>query len=121
MAIPQQIDAYVKIGLTPIPLKPRSKEPLVRWRNGWNPTYEELQAWATASKNLNWAVRCGPELAALDFDSPQDFDPFCNEHHLPLGCLATLPLETKDIQEFLLAISDFLKSVELVSHGAKSR
>jgi hypothetical protein len=31
------------------------------------------------------------------------------------------PLETKDIQEFLLAISDFLKSVELVSHGGKSQ
>jgi len=31
------------------------------------------------------------------------------------------PLETKDIQEFLLAISDFLKSAELVSHGGKSK
>jgi hypothetical protein len=28
---------------------------------------------------------------------------------------STLPLETKDIQEFLLGISDLLKSVELVS------
>ena len=31
------------------------------------------------------------------------------------------PLETKDIQEFLLAISDFLKSAELVSHGGGSK
>jgi hypothetical protein len=36
-------------------------------------------------------------------------------------CQSTLPLETKDIQEFFLAISDFLKSAELVSHGGKSK
>jgi len=35
--------------------------------------------------------------------------------------LSPQPLETKDIQEFLLAISDFLKSVEFVSHGGKSK
>lgn len=31
------------------------------------------------------------------------------------SCLSTLPLETKEIQEFLLGISDLLKSAELVS------
>lgn len=31
------------------------------------------------------------------------------------------PLETKGIQEFLLAISDFLKSVELVRQGGKTK
>ena len=39
---------------------------------------------------------------------------------VPLG-QSPQPLETKDIQEFLLAISDFLKSAELVSHGGKSK
>jgi len=37
------------------------------------------------------------------------------------GLASALPLETKDIQEFLLGISDFLKSTELVSHGGKSK
>jgi hypothetical protein len=42
------------------------------------------------------------------------------ETGMALPFQSTLPLETKDIQEFLLGISDFLKSAELVSHGGKS-
>jgi hypothetical protein len=40
-------------------------------------------------------------------------------NNLPLQSAQSL--ETKDIQEFLLAVSDFLKSAELVSHGGKSK
>jgi hypothetical protein len=36
------------------------------------------------------------------------------------GIQSAQSLETKDIQEFLLAVSDFLKSAELVSHGVKA-
>jgi ribosome-associated protein YbcJ (S4-like RNA binding protein) len=38
-----------------------------------------------------------------------------------LPSLSLQPLETKGIQEFLLAISDFLKSVELVHQGGKTK
>jgi hypothetical protein len=52
------IRLYQQLGLTPIPLKPRSKEPLVKWGDGWNPTPELIAAWA-AKPDINWGVRCG--------------------------------------------------------------
>lgn len=33
-ALPQELGVYRSLGLTPLPLKARSKEPLVKWRNG---------------------------------------------------------------------------------------
>jgi hypothetical protein len=62
-----------RLGLIPIPLKPRSKEPLLRWGNGWNPSIEELQHWA-ARAGINRGVRCGAEVAVLHFDWPEAFD-----------------------------------------------
>jgi hypothetical protein len=32
--LPQELDHYFQLGLTLIPPKPRSKEPLVKWDNG---------------------------------------------------------------------------------------
>jgi hypothetical protein len=61
-----------RLGLTAIPLNPGSKEPLVRWGNGWKPSTEELQHSATRP-GINWAVRGGPEVASLDFDSADFF------------------------------------------------
>lgn len=37
------------------------------------------------------------------------------ESSMALADRCTLPLETKEIQEFLLSINDFLKSADLVS------
>jgi hypothetical protein len=73
------LQLYLRLGLTPIPLKPCSKEPLVRWGNGWNPSTEELQRWA-AQAGLIWGIRGGPELAALDFDSADSFHSFVQVH-----------------------------------------
>jgi hypothetical protein len=76
---------YQRLGLTPIPLKPRSKEPLVKRGDGWNPIPEELACWA-AKPGLNWAVRCGPKLAVLDFDCQDTYHKFARKHALPPGC-----------------------------------
>ena len=54
------LQLYLRLGLTPIPLKPRSKEALVRWGDGWNPTPEELARWA-ALEAAQTAVRSTPE------------------------------------------------------------
>jgi hypothetical protein len=76
---------YHNFGLTPIPLKPRSKEPLVKWGDGWNPTAEELERWSSKPE-INWGVRCGEELAVLDFDDPNSCFRFIASHPLPPGC-----------------------------------
>jgi hypothetical protein len=68
------LQLYLRLGLTPIPLKPRSKEPLVKWGNGYNPSDEDLEQWAT-QPDFNWGIRCGEELAVLDFDNQDSFHP----------------------------------------------
>jgi len=73
------LSEYLHLGLTPIPLKPRRKEPLVKWGDGWKPTPEELERWA-AKAGINWGVRCGPELAALDFEPSDAFYSFLQAH-----------------------------------------
>jgi len=78
-ALRSELDVYFHLGLVPIPLKPRSKEPLVRWRDGWNPTFEQLDTWAS-QPSINWAVRCGENLAVLDFDSDDSFHSFLEAH-----------------------------------------
>ncbi|MFH0847755.1 MAG: bifunctional DNA primase/polymerase [Chloroflexota bacterium] len=71
---------YQRLGLTLIPLNPRSKAPpLVKWRNGWEPTPAELEWWL-AKPGINWGARCGPELAAMDFDTPDAFYGFLQAH-----------------------------------------
>lgn len=40
----------LRLGLTRIPLGPRSKKPLVKWGNGWDPTQAELEVLASANK-----------------------------------------------------------------------
>ena len=41
--LPQELERYVQLGLTTIPLKPRSKEPSVRWCSGWSTTLQDLE------------------------------------------------------------------------------
>ena len=84
-ALNQQLVTYRKLGLMPIPLKPRSKEPLVKWGNDWHPTPEDIGRWF-ASPRVNVAVRCGENIAALDFDSEASFHEFIATHDLPQNC-----------------------------------
>jgi len=79
------LQLYVRLGLTPIPLKPRSKIPLVRWRRNWNPSPSDLAPWASQA-DTNWGVRCGPNLVAFDFDDSDSFRRFVASHQLPPGC-----------------------------------
>ena len=85
MNVRDHLQLYLNFGLIPIPLKPRSKEPLVRWGNGWNPTQKELQLWASRP-GINWAVRCGDKLAVIDCDSEDAYSHFIDTHKLPRDC-----------------------------------
>ena len=50
--------------LVPIPLKPKSRVPLVRWSHeSLKPAPVEIEAWVSKS-GLNWGVRCEENLAA---------------------------------------------------------
>lgn len=78
-ALPQGLDLFLRLGLTPVSLKPRPKQPLVRWANGCNPSTRELEHWAS-QPGLNWGVRCGPEPADLDFDTMEASHSFLQDH-----------------------------------------
>jgi hypothetical protein len=58
---------YLALRLTPIPLKPGNKQPLVRWGRDWNPSWQEVKEWSNQPE-INIGIRCGKELAVLDFD-----------------------------------------------------
>jgi hypothetical protein len=51
----------------------------------------------------------------IRFASPKVAWEVQNFYGLEAVCSSTLPLKTKEIQEFFLSISDLLKSAELVS------
>lgn len=69
--IEAQLQAYLDLGLTPIPL--RGKIPVVKWLHGnWNPkTLDDLQPYIPRS---NWGLRTGGNFAVIDFD---DEDGYC--------------------------------------------
>jgi len=77
--ISDYLQVYLDLGLTFIPLKPRSKEPLVKWGNGCNPTLKELKRRAR-QPGINWGIRCGAEMAALDFDTENALRSFIEAH-----------------------------------------
>jgi len=52
-ALTQEISVCLRLGLTLIPLKPRSKVLPERWRNRWNPTPEAVRACACLSPELS--------------------------------------------------------------------
>ena len=71
---------YVKHGLSVIPLKPRSKEPLVAWKQYQErlPSPNELEEWFKG-RRANIAVvtgRVSGNLVVLDFDSKDSFKAF---------------------------------------------
>jgi len=66
---------YLRLGLTPIPLRPRFEEPLVGCGDRWNVTSEKLKRWF-ANPLGNIGVHRGENIAVLDFDSPEAFNTF---------------------------------------------
>ena len=82
----EHLRIFTGLGLTPIPLKPRSKEPLVRGKEGdWEPTEYQLLTLAERD-NINWGVRCGRELAVLDIDSVDRFENVLKTLPIPPNC-----------------------------------
>lgn len=82
--IKAQLQAYLDLGLTPIPLN--GKIPIVKWRHDWNPkTIEDLGRYVDTVSN--WGVRTGTNLSVIDFDTRQAFIDFAvrNIEKLPEG------------------------------------
>jgi len=82
-AIKAQLQTYLDLGLTPIPL--RGKIPRTKWRHGWDPrSLEDLEPYKNC---LNWGIKTGANLCVIDFDSPEIFAKFAAENieHLPDG------------------------------------
>lgn len=77
-----QLQAYLSLGLTPIPLK--GKIPIVKWLHGnWAPkTIEDLNRYRHCT---NWGLRTGGNFAVIDFDDEQTFFNFteANIENLP--------------------------------------
>jgi len=68
-----QLQAYINLGLTPIPL--RGKRPIVKWRHGWNPTkLDDLKPYI--GRAVNWGLKTGDNFAVVDFDSQEAFTRF---------------------------------------------
>jgi len=84
MILHDEIKHYLNLGLTIIPLKFRSKRPLVRWANSWNPSIEQLQSYFTRPANIG--VLCGESLAVIDCDSEDVYSDFIASHQLPPDC-----------------------------------
>lgn len=61
-------------GISVIPLKYRSKKPIVKWKRYQEqlPTIDQLIKWFTGPKR-NLALITGNNLAVLDFDNPQQY------------------------------------------------
>ena len=67
---------YVSKGLSVIPLKPRSKEPIIQWKEFQmrTPSSEEIEKWFSEERNI--AIVCGKvssNLVVVDFDSEEKF------------------------------------------------
>jgi hypothetical protein len=74
--IEQQLQRYLDLGLTPIPLV--GKKPIVKWSN-WRPkTIDTLKPYIHG--NANWGVATGGNLAVLDFDSEDAYVDFVSRN-----------------------------------------
>ena len=83
----QSAQGYVKRGFSVIPLKPKSKEPIITsWKEYQEryPTDEELASWFNGSQN-NIAIVCGQisGLAIVDLDSDEAIR-FKQENNFPI-------------------------------------
>jgi len=73
-------ELYLGKGLSIIPLKPRSKEPLIPWKEYQErlPTAKEIEKWFSENE-ANVAIVCGSisgNLIVVDFDSEEKFKEF---------------------------------------------
>jgi len=66
---------YLSRGFSIIPLKPRSKEPLIKWEEYQKrqPTLAEISTWFSNNANLNLGIVTGSvsNLAVIDVDGPE--------------------------------------------------
>ena len=84
--MPNLLHDYRSHGLVPIPLAPRSKRPLVRWKpDDWVGTDTDLGPYLSRP-DLNWGIRCDPHFVVLDFDAEADYHRFMASCNLPPGC-----------------------------------
>jgi hypothetical protein len=84
-ALSPELDVYLHLGLVPVPLKPQSKEPAVKWGDEWNPTHEEIERWFLTTKR-NICVSCGERLDIIDCDSSEAYHNFIVTFRLPPNC-----------------------------------
>jgi hypothetical protein len=73
------IEFYRRLGFNIMPLKPRSKEPIIKWEElrHRKATDDEIRIWF--SRDANIGIVCGSvsgNLAVLDFESPDSFERF---------------------------------------------
>ncbi len=73
----QMLKSYHQRGFSLIPLKPRAKIPLVKWKE-YRLSNEDLLRFT--SLDTNWAIRCDGGFHALDFDNPETYERFIQEN-----------------------------------------
>ena len=72
----QLLNSYHQRGFNLIPMKPRAKIPLVKWKE-YRLSNEDLLRFT--SQDTNWAIRCDKGFHALDFDKPERYERFIQE------------------------------------------
>ena len=70
------LNSYHQRGFNLIPMKPRAKIPLVKWKE-YRLSNEDLLRFT--SQDTNWAIRCDEGFHALDFDNPERYERFVQE------------------------------------------
>ena len=73
----QMLKSYHQRGFSLIPLKPRAKIPLVKWKE-YRLSNEDLLRFT--SLDTNWAIRCDGDFHALDFDNPETYERFVQKN-----------------------------------------
>ena len=82
------LQPYQRLGLSPVPLKRRSKEPPVRCGDGLDSLVEQI-AQRVANPKVNISVSCTENLAIVDCDSEETFCDFATTHDLLSACEVT--------------------------------
>ncbi|MCX8125849.1 MAG: bifunctional DNA primase/polymerase, partial [Dehalococcoidia bacterium] len=73
----QLLRTYQEKGLSLIPLKPRTKTPLVKWKE-YRLTDEDFLKYL--SQGINWAIRCDENFHAFDFDNLDNYRKYIQEN-----------------------------------------
>jgi len=69
----QLLKSYRERGFSLVPLKPRFKIPLVKWKEYQLANDDLLRFLA---QDTNWAIRCNENFHAPDFDNPETYERF---------------------------------------------